>query len=91
MAVQTEYLNSWHSARSIDPRIYRTDVTPIEYRGHQIFHRTEHCFDVVSDGICIAQYAGLSGAKGIIDKIHDNPTDFFAARSILKKQTIIGR
>lgn len=77
------YRNPWYSKQSLDPSIYSTDVKPIEYRGFLIYQRIKSVvFDVVKDHVCVAQHAGLNGAKGRIDTIIDNPTDFWAMRSL---------
>lgn len=50
-----------------------TDAQPVEYGGFLIYHRVNHVnkdanvFDVVKDGACIGQYAGINGAKRFID------------------------
>ena len=50
---------------------------PIKYKGYLICHRREEynrlilsVFDIVREKICIAQYAGLNGAKRFIDNIN---------------------
>ena len=42
--------------------------TPKEYKGHLIYNAISS-YDIVKDGICIAQYAGPRGAREAIDKI----------------------
>ena len=79
------YANAFYQPRTngSDPAVYATDVAPIEYRGFRIYQRLRKvCFDVVTDGVCVGQYAGLSGAKGLIDLIHDEPNDFWALRAM---------
>ena len=64
------YSNPWHRPGQPQqgPREYSTDAKPIEYRGYQIFERIRgQCWDVVKDGTCVTQRAGLSGAKRFID------------------------
>lgn len=51
------------------PEIYETDAKPADYRGHQIFRRLPSCFDIVRDGSCISQCAGLNGAIRRIDTL----------------------
>lgn len=72
---KAEYVNSFWSSRSLDPRVYRTDAKPVEYRGYLIYNRIKSsghggCWDVVTNGRCIGQYAGKSGAHGFVDKLH---------------------
>jgi len=43
-----------------------------EYKGYTIYARWDRfalCYDIVKDGVCIAQYAGARGAQEAIDKI----------------------
>lgn len=64
------YSNPWHRPGQPQqgPREYSTDAKPIEYQGHQIFERLPgKCWDVVKDGTCVTQRAGLAGAKRFID------------------------
>lgn len=82
----TEYKNPWHDPESKDygPILYRSYCKPTEYKGYLIFHRIDPVFDVVKNGICICQRAGLNGAKGFIDEL-ENPAfkdDFFIKRAI---------
>lgn len=82
MATST-YINSFWSRGSLDPQTYRTDAKPEEYRGFQIYGRIRGVvWDVVKDGVCIGQYAGRKGARGLVDAICDNPTDFWAVRAM---------
>ncbi len=73
------YRNLFYSLKSEDPEIYKTDAKPVEYKGFLIYHRIKssnpwgNCWDIVKDGVCVSQYAGLSGAKGVIDE----PTEHF--------------
>lgn len=68
---ETTYRNPWHRAdeRMYGEPTYRTSVKPTMYRGYAIYHRI--AFDVVKNGCCVGQYAGLSGAKRFIDLILD--------------------
>jgi hypothetical protein len=73
------YKNSFHKPNGVDgvgrpytygPEYYETNSEPIEHAGHQIFERQEFgfpCFDVVLNGVCVAQRAGLSGAERIAE------------------------
>lgn len=64
------YSNPWYLAGRPQqgPSEYRTDAKPLEYRGFQIFERIPgKCWDVVKDGTCVTQRAGLDGAKRFID------------------------
>jgi len=65
------YTNPWHKPHQpmYGPATYQTDAGPIEYRGHLIFRRLPAVFDVVKDGKCLAQRAGLNGAKAVIDAL----------------------
>lgn len=66
------YANPWHdpSASKYGPAEYETDVTPMEYRGYLIYERIPgQCWDVVLDGVCMTQRAGLRGAKQYVDNI----------------------
>jgi len=75
----TTYKNSFYTPKNpISRKEFSTEVTPIEYKNYLIFHRINpnspikdgaHVFDVVINGICIGQYAGLNGAKHFIDNI----------------------
>lgn len=80
---QAQYKNPWYIVGGLDPKVYQTEVKPIQYRGFFIYQRIKGiCFDVVKDGVCVAQHAGINGAKARIDTILDNPTDFLAIRSL---------
>lgn len=64
------YKNKWHKPRSNDygPELYKTDVKPVKYKNALIFQRLPMCYDVVINGQCEAQRAGILGAKNFIDK-----------------------
>ena len=52
------------------PAEYSTDATPKEYKGYLIFERVRgHVWDIVKDGTCVHQRAGLNGAKEAIDEL----------------------
>lgn len=63
------YTNPWHRPRQpmYGPAKFDTDAKPVEYRGHLIYQRLPQCFDVVRDGGCIAQRAGIRGARAAVD------------------------
>jgi hypothetical protein len=64
------YSNPWHKRykEEYGPEYYETKVNPIEYKGHLIFQRIEgRVWDVVKNGKCVTQRAGLNGAKRAID------------------------
>ena len=74
-ATEAEYRNPWHvpGKQEYGPAVYHTTARPTSYNGFQIYHRIKSysaggdCFDIVKDGVCVGQYAGLSGAKRAID------------------------
>lgn len=66
------YRNPWHNPARPNqgPRVYHTDARPIEYLGYLIYQRIPGVvWDVVKDGECVTQRAGLSGAKAFVDEI----------------------
>lgn len=68
------YKNPWHNPHDskYGPESYETGAAPIEYRDYLIYERIPgHCWDVVKDGHCITQRAGLDGAKRAIDERHE--------------------
>lgn len=76
--MKTTYKNPWYlKNRTTSNATFESDAKPIEYKGYLIYERQEFgypIFDVVKDGSCVAQLAGLNGAKTKIDKILvDNP------------------
>ena len=60
------YKNPWHKAgaQQYGPLFYETDTKPIKAaNGHIIYERIKGvCWDVVKDGVCVSQRAGLHGA-----------------------------
>lgn len=62
------YRNSFHKTHdaAYGPEFYATDASPVEHGGLFIYRRLDKCFDIVDDGVCIGQYAGLDGAKNAI-------------------------
>jgi len=69
----TKYVNQWHNPkdRHYGPAEYETEVSPKHYRGFEIYHRTMSVYDVVRNGVCVGQYAGLGGAQKDIDAYVD--------------------
>lgn len=65
-----EYINPWHKSGRPEygPKLYSTEASPTHYRGMLIYRRLDSCWDVVLDGTCITQCAGIGGAKLAIDK-----------------------
>ena len=66
------YINPWHNLRKSEygPAFYQTDNKPIQYKGYLIINRIPNCvWDIVKDGKCITQRAGINGAKHIIDTL----------------------
>ena len=71
--MKTTYKNSWHKKypadgwrKSLGPEVYESDSEPVEHSGFLIYRRQEFgypIFDVVKNGICVAQRAGPNGAK----------------------------
>jgi hypothetical protein len=68
----TTYINPWHNPRTntYGPAEYVTDAKPTEYKGFLIYERISgHVWDVVKDGRCVTQRAGLNGARNYIDQL----------------------
>lgn len=64
------YRNPW--AKPHEPQDYtRNCPDPIEHAGCQIFHVLPEQWDVVKGGMCIAQRAGLEGAKHAAELVVD--------------------
>ena len=70
------YKNPWHilgkqrggKSTAYGPPEYQTYATPTEYKGYLIYERIPgSVWDVVKDGVCVTQRAGLGGAKQAID------------------------
>ncbi len=64
--MKTAYRNPWHNPRDTHsgPEMYETDARPFEHAGHVIYQRIKgHVWDVVKDGVCVAQMAGPNGAR----------------------------
>lgn len=78
----TKYKNPWAAkSKHYSPAFYDTNVEPVDHRGYLIFERIPMQADIVKNGVCIAQ-RGIKGAKGFIDKIHDQPDDWFVQRAL---------
>jgi hypothetical protein len=63
---EARYKNPWHQPRDsrYGPEFYTTTVKPAEHAGHLIYERIEgSVWDVVKDGACVAQRAGINGAQ----------------------------
>lgn len=73
------YRNPWH-ANGHGPAEYATNARPTRYRGCLIYQRVPGGFDVVENGVCLAQRAGLRGAKKAIDRMLDEAYSFEAKR-----------
>jgi hypothetical protein len=66
------YKNPWHKRFEpmYGPAEYSTNVKPEEYKGFLIYERIDGAvWDVVKDGACVAQRAGINGAKQYIDEV----------------------
>lgn len=65
------YRNPWHKTNGgYGPAMYETSAKPVVYGGYEIFERVAgHVWDVVKDGVCITQRAGINGAKQAIDAL----------------------
>jgi hypothetical protein len=68
----TSYINPWYKPGQdmYGPKEFTTDVKPTEYKGYLIYERIQgQVWDVVKDGRCVSQRAGINGAKQKIDEI----------------------
>jgi hypothetical protein len=63
------YRNPW--AKPHEPQDYTRNVDPIEHKGCLIFHVLPDQWDVVRDGVCIAQRVSLDGAKYAAEMVRD--------------------
>lgn len=66
----TRYQNPWHDTDNdcYGPACYSTSAHPVEYKGFLIYERIKSSvWDVVLDGVCVTQRAGLNGAKSYVD------------------------
>ena len=58
--------NPWHKPGRAEygPAVYETSAHPTRHACHEIFERVPgRVWDIVRDGACVAQMAGLEGAK----------------------------
>ncbi|CAD1792709.1 hypothetical protein AE929_09600 [Xanthomonas arboricola] len=77
------YLNPWHGKVALSSECtptFTTDSKPKQHRGFLIYQRVPGSFEVVKDGVCLTQRAGLHGALWAIDNLIDNPNDWQAQR-----------
>lgn len=68
----TNYINPLHHHGNsmYGPNQYSTDAKPKSYKGYLIYERIEGvCFDVVLNGTCVTQRAGINGARRAIDEL----------------------
>jgi hypothetical protein len=59
------YRNPWFrvGASGCDPEIYTPDAKPFAHAGCLIYQRIKGVvWDIVSNGVCVGQYAGFRGA-----------------------------
>ncbi len=67
------YRNPWHRPEAptlYGPAMYSTTAKPVQHAGHSIFERIPGCvWDVVRDGVCVTQRAGLNGAKRAAEQV----------------------
>ncbi|WP_301065318.1 hypothetical protein [Maricaulis sp.] len=84
-----QYLNPWHEAGRYGPKYYTTEATPREYGGYLIFNRIPGvCWDIVKDGVCIAQRARMKGARGFIDQLNAPTADLTEAQAYFVKRAL---
>ena len=63
------YTNPFHSPQYQGSKpVITTNAAPEEYKGHLIFKINKAHFDVVQNGALVTQMAGLSGARGAVDR-----------------------
>lgn len=69
------YRNPWHrpGRQWSGPSEYTTGTHPEHYRGYDIYHREREVWDVVINGECVAQRAGLNGARQAVDEMEGRP------------------
>jgi len=66
MSESSFYSNPWHKSGRPEygPALYESKAAPTEHAGALIFERVAgRVWDVVVDGTCVTQRAGLRGAK----------------------------
>jgi hypothetical protein len=62
----TTYRNLFHNPHDpqYGPREITTDAIPTEFQGYLIYERVRGVvWDVVKDGVCVTQRAGINGAR----------------------------
>lgn len=65
------YTNPFHRDRYQNSQaVISTNVEPSAYKGFLVFKHSPQHFDIVKDGVLVAQMAGPSGARKAIDKMH---------------------
>ena len=73
MTETATYKNPWYKGPKnpeFGPEYFKTDGTPVEYRGYKIYNRVRgHIWDVVKNDVCLDQLSGASGARQAIDKL----------------------
>ncbi len=67
------YTSNWRGDKG-QPMNYTCETKPEEYRGYQLFTRIKgkpgnQVIDVVKDGVCVTQMAGLNGARQAVDQM----------------------
>jgi hypothetical protein len=63
------YINPW--AKEYEPKTYIRNVEPIQYNDCQIVKVHSTQYDVVKNGVCIAQRCGIEGVKKCADSVSD--------------------
>ena len=71
------YRNPWHNAKNntYGPAVYETSAEPVQYGGYQLYMRVQGrpgaCgVDVVREGVCVTQMAGMNGARRSVDRLN---------------------
>jgi hypothetical protein len=67
----TTYKNPWHKPGKPEygPAMYETSAQPIEHASCLIYQRIPgRVWDVVKNGVCLTQRAGINGAKQAAEK-----------------------
>jgi len=64
----TTYKNGFHGHVKDAPEYVTVTSRPISYRGHLIFKRLPHWYDVVAEGVCIHNRVTVEGCKRAIDQ-----------------------
>lgn len=66
------YKNKWFP--KYGPEYFETEDLGVEYHGYMIYQRPDPdtgimIFDIVKDGVCVSQMAGINGAYRAIDEM----------------------